>query len=72
MSIGMEQASDVLGLDLRQIGLLLIKKFPRRAKGITGASMRTTKRTMRQLTRYAHDLDEFCKRPVQRRMTRRK
>ena len=72
MTVGMERASDTTGLSQTQIGLLIVKKFPNRSRGITGASMRTTRRTIRQLTRYAHDLDEFCKRPTPTRRRRTK
>lgn len=72
MTVGMDEASAALGLDASQIGLLLVKKFPQRSRGISGASMKTTRRTIRQLTRYAHDLDEFCKRPTPTRRRRTK
>ncbi len=66
MTMGMDGASDITGLAPQQIGLLIIKKFPPRSRGISGASMKTTRRTIRQLTRYAEDLDQFCKRPTPR------
>ena len=71
MQIGYEGASQQTGLTEGQIALLVIKSFPRRSRGITGASMKTTRRTIRQLTRYAHDLDEFCKRPTPTRRRRK-
>ena len=72
MTVGMDEASAILGLEKSQIGLLLVKKFPQRSRGISGASMKTTRRTIRQLTRYAHDLDDFCKRPTPTRRRRTK
>lgn len=71
MQIGYDGASQQTGLTEGQIALLVIKSFPRRSRGITGASMKTTRRTIRQLTRYAHDLDEFCKRPTPTRRRRK-
>ena len=72
MTMGIDQASEILGLSAAQIGLLIVKKFPQRSRGVTGASMKTTRRTIRQLTRYAHDLDDFCKRPTPTRRRRTK
>ena len=72
MTVGIDNASASLGLSQEQIGLLIVKKFPQRSRGISGASMKTTRRTIRQLTRYAHDLDEFCKRPTPTRRRRTK
>ena len=72
MTMGIDRAAAAIGLDPSQVGLLLVKKFPPRSRGISGASMKTTRRTIRQLTRYAHDLDDFCKRPTPTRRRRTK
>ena len=47
--IGLEATADAVGLDPNTLVLLLLKKFKARGRGITASSMRTTKRTIRQI-----------------------
>lgn len=47
--IGLEQTADMVGLDPNTLVMLLLKRFKARGRGITAASMRTTKRTIRQI-----------------------
>ena len=47
--IGLEATASAVGLDMNDLVLLLLKRFKARGRGITAASMRTTKRTIRQI-----------------------
>tara|TARA_E500000081_G_C6124220_1_gene349852 strand:+ start:1143 stop:1814 length:672 start_codon:yes stop_codon:yes gene_type:complete len=47
--IGLEQTAEMVGLDPNTLVMLLLKRFKARGRGITAASMRTTKRTIRQI-----------------------
>tara|TARA_Y100000114_G_C11750830_1_gene324230 strand:+ start:593 stop:1270 length:678 start_codon:yes stop_codon:yes gene_type:complete len=47
--VGLEQTASAVGLDTDTLVLLLLKRFKSRGRGITAASMRTTKRTIRQI-----------------------
>ena len=47
--IGLEATASAVGLDTNTLVLLLLKRFKARGRGITAASMRTTKRTIRQI-----------------------
>lgn len=58
-----------IGLDPMQLCQLLLKRFKARGKGITPASMRTTKRTIRQIKALHADVASMAARkaPVRRR-----
>jgi len=47
--VGLEATADAIGLDTDNLVLLLLKRFKARGRGITASSMRTTKRTIRQI-----------------------
>ena len=47
--IGLEATASAVGLDINDLVLLLLKRFKARGRGITAASMKTTKRTIRQI-----------------------
>ena len=47
--VGLEQTASAIGLDTDTLVLLLLKRFKSRGRGITASSMRTTKRTIRQI-----------------------
>ena len=47
--IGLEQTAEMVGLDPNTLVMLLLKRFKARGRGITAASMKTTKRTIRQI-----------------------
>ena len=47
--VGLEQTASAVGLDTDTLVLLLLKRFKSRGRGITASSMRTTKRTIRQI-----------------------
>ena len=47
--IGLEETASMIGLDANTLVMLLLKRFKARGRGITAASMKTTKRTIRQI-----------------------
>ena len=47
--VGLEMTADAIDLDPDTLVLLLLKRFKARGRGITAASMKTTKRTIRQI-----------------------
>jgi hypothetical protein len=47
--IGLEGTAEMVGLDPNTLVMLLLKRFKARGRGITAASMKTTKRTIRQI-----------------------
>lgn len=46
---GMEAAAQMLGVDIQLLGQIAFKKFKPRAKGISGAQLKTAKRVARQM-----------------------
>jgi hypothetical protein len=46
---GMEAAAQMLGVDIQLLGAIAFKKFKPRAKGISGAQLKTAKRVARQM-----------------------
>jgi hypothetical protein len=46
---GMEAAAQMLGVDIQLLGEIAFKKFKPRAKGISGAQLKTAKRVARQM-----------------------
>ena len=66
--IGIEQTASAIGLNPNDLVLLLLKKFKARGRGITAASMRTTKRTIRQIKSLHSEVSSMAgrKTPVRR------
>jgi hypothetical protein len=58
---GMEAAAQMLGVDIQLLGEIAFKQFKPRAKGISGAQMKTTKRVNRQIMKYSKELKKSCK-----------
>lgn len=58
---GMQAAAQMLGVDIQLLGEIAFKKFKPRAKGISGAQMKTTKRVNRQVMMYAKELKKACR-----------
>lgn len=46
---GMEAAAQMLGIDIQLLGQIAFKRFKPRAKGISGAQLKTAKRVARQM-----------------------
>lgn len=66
--VGLEMTADAIDLDPDQLVLLLLKRFKARGRGITAASMRTTKRTIRQIKSLHSEVSSMAgrKTPVRR------
>lgn len=66
--VGLEMTADAVGLDPDQLVLLLLKRFKARGRGITAASMKTTKRTIRQIKSLHSEVSSMAgrKTPVRR------
>lgn len=66
--IGLEQTADAVELDPDQLVLLLLKRFKARGRGITASSMKTTKRTIRQIKSLHSEVSSMAGRraPVRR------
>lgn len=66
--VGLEQTADAVGLDTNTLVLLLLKRFKSRGRGITAASMKTTKRTIRQIKGLHNEVSSMAGRraPVRR------
>ena len=66
--VGLEQTASAVGLDTNTLVLLLLKRFKARGRGITAASMRTTKRTIRQIKGLHNEVSSMAGRrtPVRR------
>ena len=66
--IGVESTAASIGLNPNDLVLLLLKKFKARGRGITAASMRTTKRTIRQIKTLHNEVSSMAGRrtPVRR------
>ncbi len=66
--IGIENTASAIGLNPNDLVLLLLKKFRSRGRGITAASMRTTKRTIRQIKSLHNEVSSMAgrKTPVRR------
>ncbi len=65
--VGLESTAAAVGLDPDTLVLLLLKRFKARGRGITAASMRTTKRTIRQIKNLHNEVSSMAKRPATRR-----
>jgi hypothetical protein len=67
MYLGIEGAADVLSLNVRELAMLLVKKFPPRRKGISAAQLRNAKRVNRTIMGMAKQLTDSCKTTARRR-----
>lgn len=69
--IGLTETASAVGLDADNLVLLLLKRFKARGRGITPASMRTTKRTIRQIKTLHNEVSSMAgrKTPVRRAST---
>jgi hypothetical protein len=66
---GLEATANALGLDTDTLVLLLLKRFKARGRGITPASMRTTKRTIRQIKSLHNEVSSMAARRAPARRT---
>ena len=66
--LGISTVANAVGLEQPTLVALLMKRFPRRGKGITASSMRTTRRTIRQIKSLHNDISAMAgrKTPVRR------
>ena len=66
--VGLEMTADAIDLDPDTLVLLLLKRFKARGRGITAASMKTTKRTIRQIKSLHNEVSSMAgrKSPVRR------
>ena len=66
--VGLEATADAVGLPTDALVLLLLKRFKARGRGITASSMRTTKRTIRQIKSLHNEVSSMAGRraPVRR------
>lgn len=64
---GMEAAAEMLGVDIRLLGQIAFKQFKPRARGISGAQMKTATRVNNKVMHMAKKLEASCKRPAARR-----
>ena len=69
---GPEYAAQVLGVDLPLLLLIASKKFKSRAKGISGAQLRTAQRVNNKIFHMHDKLVAACKAPTRRAPARRK
>lgn len=67
--VGLEMTADAIGLDPDQLVLLLLKRFKARGRGITAASMKTTKRTIRQIKSLHNEVSSMAGRRTPARRT---
>ena len=58
---GMQAAAEMLGVDIQLLGEIAFKRFKPRAKGISGAQLKTTKRVNRSIMNYAKELKKSCR-----------
>ena len=58
---GLEAAAQMLGVDIQLLGEIAFKRFKPRAKGISGAQLKTTKRVNRQIMNYSKELKKSCR-----------
>ena len=67
MCMGIEGAAAALGIDVPLLAQIAFKKFPARARGISGAQLKTAQRVNNKVMHMAKKLEASCKRPVARR-----
>jgi len=67
MCMGIEGAAAALGIDVPLLAQIAFKKFKPRARGISGAQLKTAQRVNNKVMHMAKKLEASCKRPVTRR-----
>lgn len=60
--LGVAAGQEALGISGQQAAQLILARPKRRARGITAANLRTTRRTLRKVAALAGDLNEFTTR----------
>lgn len=67
MYMGIQETAGYVGLSVPELASLLVKKFPPRRKGISGAQLRNAKRVNRTIMGMAKQLQDACKTTTRRR-----
>ena len=67
MCMGIEGAAAALGVSVPLLAEIAFKRFKPRAKGISGAQLKTAQRVNNKIMHMAKKLEASCKRPVSRR-----
>ena len=67
MCMGIEGAAAALGISVPLLAEIAFKKFKPRAKGISGAQLKTAQRVNNKIMHMAKKLEASCKRPAARR-----
>jgi len=67
MCMGIEGAAAALGVSVPLLAEIAFKRFKPRARGISGAQMKTAQRVNNKIMHMAKKLEASCKRPVTRR-----
>lgn len=67
MCMGIEGAAAALGVSVPLLAEIAFKKFKPRAKGISGAQLKTAQRVNNKIMHMAKKLEASCKRPATRR-----
>lgn len=67
MCMGIENAAAALGISVPLLAEIAFKKFKPRARGISGAQLKTATRVNNKVMHMAKKLEASCKRPVARR-----
>lgn len=65
--LGMNAVADSLNLSVEELAALMLKRFPPRRKGITGAQLKNAKRVNRTIMSMAKELQDACKTTTTRR-----
>ena len=67
MCMGIEQAAAALGISVPLLAEIAFKRFKPRARGISGAQLKTAQRVNNKVMHMAKKLEASCKRPTSRR-----
>jgi len=67
MCMGIEGAAAALGVSVPLLAEIAFKRFKPRAKGISGAQLKTAQRVNNKVMHMAKKLEASCKRPITRR-----
>ena len=67
MCMGIDGAAAALGIDVNLLAQIAFKKFKPRARGISGAQLKTAQRVNNKVMHMAKKLEASCKRPAMRR-----
>lgn len=51
-TVGLEQASNLVGIDVRTASMILLKSFPAREKGVTGKELRQCRRVVNKMKHF--------------------